>query len=220
MQLTKDQRIFIVTSYNTNKCIHRVREEFKIMFPERALPTRLTIRRTIRKFNTKATLLNLNKGNSGRLKTIRNEENIERIRQKVIENRNVSSRRNPSGLAKSSFHNIIKKDLNLFPYKMQVRQQLLDADLPRRIMFCEWFLNRLALFVTNLVVTDEAAFHVNGSVNKQNNRYYSEKNSPPVDFTYDVPFNREKVSVWMGLCGNGVIIGPIFYRGNLTGDGT
>ncbi|KAF2349063.1 hypothetical protein FHG87_020181 [Trinorchestia longiramus] len=90
-----------------------------------------------------------------------------------------------------------------------------DTGLPRRIMFCNWFSSPPPGFVTNLIVTDEAAFHMDGLVNKQNTKHHSEKNSSPIDIKHDVPFDREKVSVWAGLCGNSAIIGPIFYQGNL-----
>ena len=29
---------------------------------------------------------------------------------------------------------------------------------------------------------------------------------------------RQKISVWAGLCGNGTVLGPLFYEGNLNGE--
>ena len=29
--------------------------------------------------------------------------------------------------------------------------------------------------------------------------------------------SREKLSVWIGLCGNGELIGPFFFEGNVNG---
>jgi hypothetical protein len=48
--------------------------------------------------------------------------------------------------------------------------------------------------MTDVMIVDEAAFHMNGKVNTWNVRQYASHNYPP-NFTYDVPNNREKVMV-------------------------
>lgn len=40
----------------------------------------------------------------------------------------------------------------------------------------------------------------------------------PEGNVYQKNVSREKLSVWAGLCGNGQVIGPLFYEGNLTGE--
>ena len=72
-------------------------------------------------------------------------------------------------------------------------------------------------FINNLIVTDEAAFHMNGMVNRQNVRTYSPYKQNPMN-VFKKTISREKVSVWMGLSGSGHIIGPFFYEGNLNGN--
>ena len=72
-------------------------------------------------------------------------------------------------------------------------------------------------FIEDLLVTDEAAFHMNGLINRQNNRKYSPKGQPPQNF-YEKSISREKISVWMGLTGSGLVIGPLLYEGNMTGE--
>ena len=57
---------------------------------------------------------------------------------------------------------------------------------------------------------------MNGRVNSQNVRYYAPKGNAP-DFIYEVSASREKRTVWMGLCGNGSVIDPIFFERNLNG---
>ena len=71
-------------------------------------------------------------------------------------------------------------------------------------------------FIEDLIVTDEAAFHMNGLINRQNNRKYSPKGQPPQNF-YEKSISREQISVWMGLTGSDLVIGPLFYEGNMTG---
>jgi len=67
--------------------------------------------------------------------------------------------------------------------------------------------------VHNLWMSDEAHFHLSGFVNKQNFRYWSERN--PCNL-HEKPLHSEKVTVWCAVSSRG-IIGPYFFeneRGN------
>ena len=55
---------------------------------------------------------------------------------------------------------------------------------------------------------------MDGSVNTQNTRMWSI--NPPEENVSEKSIRREKLSVWAGLCGNGIVIGPFFYDVNLT----
>jgi hypothetical protein len=48
-----------------------------------------------------------------------------------------------SGVALSTCQKIVKKRLNLHPYKMSLFQELKPADYPCRVAYCSWFLNNL-----------------------------------------------------------------------------
>ena len=39
----------------------------------------------------------------------------------------------------------------------------------------------------------------------------------PLDFNYDVPLDRSKLNVWIGLMGYGRIYKPVFFDGNVNG---
>ena len=56
------------------------------------------------------------------------------------------------------------------------------------------------------------------ATNKQIHRYYAPKTHVPQENLFERSMNREKLSVWDGLCGNGSIIGPIFYENNLNSE--
>ena len=43
---------------------------------------------------------------------------------------------------------------------------------------------------------------------------YAPANQPP-DFHYNVNDSRQKLTVWIGLCGNGDILGPFFFDRNV-----
>lgn len=73
---------------------------------------------------------------------------------------------------------ILKKDLSMFPYKMQMFHQLLPRDFQSRINYCQWFLNNINNNdILNLTwFTDEAWFHLDGYLNSQNMRTWATDN--------------------------------------------
>ena len=133
--------------------------------------------RKVRKFNEHGSILNRNKGNSGRKITQITENNIAIVQRAITENPAISVRHNETNLSKSTFHRILKKDIRLHPYKMQIKHELQPCDYARRRTFCNWFISKDQRFTERLVVTDEAAFSMNGRVNTQNTRFWS--NNPP-----------------------------------------
>ena len=90
------------------------------------------------------------------------------------------------------------------------RHELLHADYPRPLHFANWFMQRHERFIEDIVIGNEAAFHMNGRAAIM----FASMNP---DFHNDLRMSREKVSVWIGICGNGSIVGPIFYKNTLTG---
>ncbi|KAF2352603.1 Protein of unknown function DUF4817 [Trinorchestia longiramus] len=216
MQLTKEQRTFIVEKYFLAKSFQQIIQSFQEHFPERQSPTKTTFWRNVTRYRTEGTSLNLNKGRSGRKRTGRSEENLRIVQGALTENPQISARKSRLDVTKSTFNRIMTLDLKWHPYKMHVRNKLLDNDLPRRLNFAQFFLQRNVRFVDDIVVGDEAAFHLNGKVNNHIVCTYVSKNQPP-NFNFDVGISREKVSVWMGFCCNGHVIGPYFYNNNLNG---
>ena len=59
-----------------------------------------------------------------------------------------------------------------------------------------------------IVFSDEAHFWLNGYVNKQNCRFWSEYQPEALQ---ELPMHPEKVTVWCGLWAGG-IIGPYFFK--------
>ena len=141
MQLIKEQRIFIVRSFDTINNVTGVVRAYQEHFQGISV-NRVTVRRTIAKFCSHGTILNRNKGNSGRLVTKRTPENIQLVHQQIEEHEGFSTRRNELDLSWSTIQRIIKKDLNYYPYKPKVRQELLEGDYDRRATFCGWLLDK------------------------------------------------------------------------------
>ncbi|GFY29576.1 putative DD41D transposase [Trichonephila clavipes] len=84
-------------------------------------------------------------------------------------------------------------------------------DHQARGRFVEWAQNEIAVvpdFHKQILLSDEAHFWLNGYVNKQNCRIWSEAN-PQV--YVETPLHPEKLTVWCALSAGG-IIGPYFFK--------
>ncbi|GFV33970.1 hypothetical protein TNCV_2613681 [Trichonephila clavipes] len=78
-------------------------------------------------------------------------------------------------------------------------------DQPRR-RFVEWVQNEIAVvpdFHKRILFSDEAHFWLNGYVNKQNCRIWSEAN-PQV--YVETPLHPEKLTVWCALWAGGILL--------------
>jgi hypothetical protein len=141
----------------------------------------------------------------------RSKDNMEHVKEMFVENPKTSIRKASAQLniSKSTIHRMLH-DLNLFPYKPHILQELNDEDLGARQVFARLMLHKFHLDPTllNLIIfSDEANFYLNGHVNKQNSRWWSTFNPY---FVINEPLHSEKTIVWCGIwdCG---IIGPFFF---------
>ena len=128
---------------------------------------------------------------------------------------NCISQKNGLPLSKSSFNRTVLHDLQWCPYKIHVRHQLLETDLPRRRQFAEWLLHKPVRFIENIVIGDEA-FFMSEEVNTHSVRKYAPRYEPP-EFNFSKSICREKLSLWIEICWHGSLVGPIFYDNNLNG---
>ncbi|GFX44324.1 DUF4817 domain-containing protein [Trichonephila clavipes] len=101
-------------------------------------------------------------------------------------------------------------DMNFFYSKDNLEALHFKYDQARR-RFVEWAQNEIAVvpdFHKRILFSDEAHFWLNGYVNKQNCRIWSEAN-PQV--YVETPLHPEKLTVWCALWAGG-IIGPYFFK--------
>ena len=220
VQLTVEQRTFLVKNFFETGSLEVTRQRFVECFPVQRLPALKTIWANVRKFSAHGTTLNRNKGNSGRHRTGRLEANIKAVRVRLAENpTGTSAKRNGLGLPSATFNRITRLDLNMHPYHIYIRHQLLPNDYARRMQFARWLggnIERNQNFLCPFVIGDEAAFPMNGEVNTHNVREYAVAGQPP-ELNYEVNISRNKLTVCIGLCGNRQIIGPFFFERNVTG---
>lgn len=99
----------------------------------------------------------------------------------------------------------------MHPYKLQLTQELLPADRPKRLEFCNKLLDMIEeedIILEDVFFSDEAHFDLHGHVNKQNMRYYAVKNP---QLTHARPLHSPRVTVWCALSAK-TIIGPYFFE--------
>ncbi|KAJ8953322.1 hypothetical protein NQ318_012117 [Aromia moschata] len=81
-------------------------------------------------------------------------------------------------IGKSSVSNIFKK-VKYHPYRVRLIHELAEDYFDRRTKFCEYMMdhnNQNNGFIANILFSDEATFFLNGHVNRQNTRYWSQEN--------------------------------------------
>jgi len=104
-------------------------------------------------------------------------ETINAVRQ-CFERTSHQSVRNASrelGLPKSTVWKVLRTNLRLKPYRLQLLQKLQQGDFQKRIELCNELQNYLEdeHFSNHLIFSDEATFHLSGKVNKHNVRIWA-----------------------------------------------
>ena len=162
-------------------------------------------------FRTKFTLLDIK--TPTRLRRVQTEENIAAVSVSVNDDHqlSISGRSQQLGLCYSITWKILRKDLGVRPFQIQLLHELKPNDLPQGRIFGKWALGKLAedpLFNRKIVFSDEVHFWLNGYVI-----------SRIIDFGVKIsqknwksnPMHPEKVTVWCRLWAGG-IIGPYFFK--------
>ena len=108
--------------------------------------------------------------------------------------------------------------IKLHPYKSQLIHELPKDDSDRRLKFCESSVrhcNDNPHFLNSFVFSDEAIFHLNGTVYRHNCRYWALQQPHWVQAAHTQ--RPQKINVWVVMV-NRKFISPYFYHGNLTAD--
>ncbi|GFV36460.1 transposable element tc3 transposase [Trichonephila clavipes] len=114
-------------------------------------------------------------------------------------------------LPRSTVQQIMRSILRYYPYKLQFVQELLPHDFETRHLFSLQFLARLEVdreWPWNILWTDKAHFHLDGSVNTHNCRIWETDNPHS---TLRVPLHSPKATVWCGFSAS-FILGPYFFE--------
>jgi transposase len=196
---TEQQRVFTVREwYITGHLYNDVATRFETKF-NRDAPDLATVYRWVHKLENTATLRD--KPYSRRPSVI-TEKKIDTIKKIVTAHPDYSVRRiaELAGETYSTTYNILRRELKLRPYKVQLGQLLKPTDCELRIQYCRRMLDRvqnegIQLF-DKYYYTDEAWFTLTGYVNKQNTRKWL--NSRPVQIE-TTTLHPLKLGVWAAI---------------------
>ena len=106
---------------------------------------------------------------------------------------------------------ILRNDLNLTPFHIQVKQRLKPADYVARMEMCERFLQADAEdedFINRVWFSDESHFYLDGKIHARNAIYWA--NGPP-QFVLKRPLHSQRCTAWMALSSQGVV-GPFWIE--------
>lgn len=212
MHWPKEQRAFVVEAYFSNgHSIIAAQRAFRAHFnipPRGVVPGRESIISWVSTFRRTG---NVQKKRIGLPRPVRTPQNIEAVRQSVLRSPRRSANKHAAALRLSdrSVRRILHDDLHFHPYKLAVVQKLFVRDFLARRNACE-ALNENLPSDALVFFSDEAHFHLSGCVNKQNMRYWNNKNPREL---HEKPLHSERVSVWCALSRER-IIGPYFFEEN------
>jgi Helix-turn-helix domain (DUF4817) len=209
--LTIQQRIKVVELFFAEKSIVRTQRAFCRLYSVRTAPTKRTILRLIDKFRCEGSVGD--KPRSGRPNSARTPEVIDKVRDSVLISPKTSSRRRSQQLdvTHTTLRRVLKDDLKLLPYKIQVKQSLNVVDRQSRLHMCEWLnetIEHNPHWIANVWFSDEAHFHLNGVVNRQNFRYWGSEKPHEVA---ERPLHSPKCTAWCAMSTHG-IIGPLWFE--------
>ena len=162
-----------------------------------AVPSSNTILRWVENFRTTGSIMN--KEPPGPSRTARTPENIAMVSETLIRSPRRSARR-PAielGLSRELVRSILETDLRFNPCKMQVVQQLNVRDDAQRVDFAV----RMQVILKEkesaiIKMSDEVHFHLNGTVNKQNLRYWAPEKPCNI---HERPIHSARVTVWCAV---------------------
>ena len=129
--------------YYQNQC--SVRETFRALrdfYPRHNRPAESTVRRLVAKFESTGSI---NNQPSVRRRNAKSAENIAAVRESVRENlrQSISHRSQELDLFAISTWRILRRDLSLHLYKIQLTQELKVNDHRQRRVFTDWVLEQL-----------------------------------------------------------------------------
>lgn len=212
-QVTVRERANVVLWYTELRSVALVQRKFRASY-NRPAPTRRTILKWAERFREDGSVANKAHDYPNTTRT----EELSNFVLGVFEGQPGMSTRRAARLfdvGRSTVHRVLRSN-SQFPYKVQVLHELEPEDYTRRVQFCTEELQRLEANPAHaefILFTDEANFHLDGTVNRHNCRYWSSENP---GWTFQRPVQSPKVVVWGGVWKQGVV-GPFFFSGNVTG---
>lgn len=210
------QKICIIQTYFSSKSYKETKNELARCFPHASIPSDSTILRLVEKFHNKGSIVNIKC--KSRKPTAMTDENITAIQSVMMENPRTSTRRlaQQVNVSHTTAYKAIRKELEMFPYKITAVHQLLPIDHHARLHFCEWIsevVQNEPDFLSRCFFTDEAWFYLNGYVNSQNSRQWSCNNPHLIE---EATLHPAKVGIWAAMSGKRIF--TVFFDSTVTSE--
>ena len=119
----------------------------------------------------------LKRRSTGRPRTSTTPENAMAVKASVQQSPQRSARKHAAALriSATSIRRILRKELQMHPYKIMLAQELNENDFETRRALCLEIQQNVRMDAL-VLYSDEAHFHLCGTVNKQKFRYWAESN--------------------------------------------
>ena len=91
------------------------------------------------------------------------QHNVAGVRDSVVHStcKSVRRRSQELGINRESVPRFLIADLHMYPYRIQIKQQLTPDDMRKRVIMCQWFCDKIDAvpdFLDNVWFSDEAHF--------------------------------------------------------------
>ena len=153
-QYSIPERVYLVEQKMAKNSHKVLVDNFKKRFPFSGRnPGKMVVWKQVKKFKTHGTVENLNKGRSGRKKSVLTDENLAALRDLLESEKDLPARQSrssirrhnlPFPMSKSSFQRGTKL-LGFHPYKLHYRHILKPADKVKRISMCQHVLHKYTM---------------------------------------------------------------------------
>ncbi|KAL4084269.1 hypothetical protein QTP88_028094 [Uroleucon formosanum] len=210
MSFSQDQRVFIVEHYFASRSYACVVDEFRVKYPNVAVPNNSTITRLIARFRETGSVSD--KKRTGR-PTVLTDAKLAEVRNVMLHSPSKSLRRLSahSQISYGSAQKAMKK-LKFHAYHVRSVHELREPDKEKRLVYCRWFRSFIDSNgigeLDRVFFSDEAWFHLSGYVNSQNSRIWSTQNPHAL---HETPLHSQKIGVWCAISRRR-IVGPIFFE--------
>ena len=207
--VTPQQKAFCVIEFAKSNSVIMVQRAFRKEFKTKP-PSSKTVRRWCKKFKDTGCLC---KGKSPGRPTV-SDEQVARIHAAYLRNPRQSTNQSSRELEipQPTVWRVLRRRLNFKPYKLRLVQALSDDDKRYREQFCEWIMEMVEedeSFLSSVIFSDEATFHLSGHVNHHNARIWGTE--PPHE-TLEHIRDSPKVNVFCAVSQDKVY-GPFFFEG-------
>jgi hypothetical protein len=134
MQLTVEERVFILESYLKTMSYAHCRQSFFEKFRRQA-PVKSAIAKMIKKFRETSSLLDKNRN---RQKSVLTSGILQDIQTAITRSPHKSLQKlsAQTGISLGSAHTAVRKMLKFYPYRMQGFHKLIPGDYAKRVNYC------------------------------------------------------------------------------------